>query len=306
MFLMKKIITPLFYPLTLSVLFLIIGVALLLFTKRQRPGKALVLAGTALLVLFSCEQVSNLTLRPLEVASPPLPAASSQPWIVVLGGGISTDERIPWTGQLSSTSMVRLSEGIVLYRQRPGSRLLLSGGKVFNKASEADIMARVAVSLGVPVSDIVREDQSRDTEEQTRFIREHVGENEFVLVTSASHTPRAVLLFSNLGMKPLPAPTGHLATADEPLSPRMVFPSPSALNKTEMAVHEYLGILWVRLKSLLRGGPPNGEERHCTSTPTRTSHKDLHGFRKKGPLETTGPTISMVAVQGLEPRTLRI
>ena len=254
MFLMKKIITPFFYPLTLSVLCLIVGVTLLLMTKRQRPGKAMVLAGTVFLILFSCDPVANLTLRPLEAPSPPPPAASSQSWIVVLGGGLSVDERIPATSQLSSTSMVRLSEGIVLYRQRPGSRLLLSGGKVFHKASEADIMARVAASLGVPAADIVREDQSRDTEEQTRFIREHVGGHEFVLVTSASHMPRAVLLFKSLGMKPLPAPTGHLAAADEPLSPRMVFPSPSALNKTEMAVHEYLGILWVRVKSLLRGG----------------------------------------------------
>ncbi|HOD34472.1 MAG TPA: envelope biogenesis factor ElyC [Syntrophales bacterium] len=257
MFLVKKIITPFFYPLTLSALCLVIGLAFLLFTRRQRPGKAMVLAGTAFLVLFSCDPVSNLTLRPLEVSSPPAPAASSASWIVVLGGGLSVDERIPGTGQLSSTSVVRLSEGIVLYRQRPGSRLLLSGGKVFQKASEADTMARVAASLGVPAADIIREDRSRDTEEQARFIREHVGGSEFVLVTSASHMPRALLLFQNLGMKPLPAPTGQLTRADEPLSPRKFFPNPCALNKTEMAAHEYLGILWLRLKSLL----PDGDTR---------------------------------------------
>lgn len=254
MFLMKKIITPLFYPLTISLLCLIVGVALLLLTRRQRPGKAMVLVGTLSLILFSCDPVSNLILRPLEFPPPPPPAASSPPWIVVLGGGLSVDEQIPETGQLSGTSMVRLSEGIILYRQRPGSRLLLSGGKVFQKVSEADIMARVAASLGVPEADIVREEQSRDTEEQAYFIRELVGGSEFVLVTSASHMPRAVLLFNNLGMKPLPAPTGHLARTDEPLSPRRLFPSLSALNKTEIAVHEYLGLLWLRLKKLFPGG----------------------------------------------------
>ncbi len=254
MFLMKKIITPFFYPLTISALCLAAGVVLLLLTRRQRPGKAMVLVGTLFLMLFSCDPVSNLILRPLEVPSPPPPSASSPPWIVVLGGGLFVDERIPETSQLSSTSMVRLSEGIILYRQRPGSRLLLSGGKVFQKVSEADIMARVAVSLGVPEADIVREEQSRDTEEQARFIREHVGRSEFVLVTSASHMPRAVLLFKTLGLKPLPASTGHLARTDESLSPRMFFPSLSALNKTETAVHEYLALLWLRLKSLFPGG----------------------------------------------------
>jgi uncharacterized SAM-binding protein YcdF (DUF218 family) len=257
MFLMKKIITPFFYPLTLSVLLLVAGLILLLFTKRQRLANCLVLAGAVILVLFSYDPVSNLILRPLEHPSPSLPAAprsSTEPWIVVLGGGLSIDERIPLTSQLSSTSMVHLAEGVILYRQRPGSKLLLSGGKGFEKESEADVMARVAASLGVPPADIVKEDQSRDTEEQVRLIRERVGEKAFVLVTSASHMPRVVLLFKNLGMKPLPAPTAHLALADGSLSPRNVFPKPSALRKAELAVHEYLGILWIRFKSLLRGG----------------------------------------------------
>ncbi|MCX5834699.1 MAG: YdcF family protein [Deltaproteobacteria bacterium] len=254
---MKKIITPFFYPLTLSVLFLVGGLILLLFTKRQRLAKCLVSAGTVILVFFSYDPGSNLILRPLESPPPSLPAASSAsaPWVVVLGHGLSVDERIPWTAQLSSNSMVNLVEGVILYyRQRPGSKLLLSGGKGFEKESEADLMSRVAVSLGVPPTDIVREDQSRDTEEQVRLIRERVGENAFVLVTSASHMPRALLLFKNLGMKPLPAPTAHLALADGPLNPSKFFPKPSALRKAELAVHEYLGILWIRFKSLLRGG----------------------------------------------------
>ena len=256
MFLIKKIITPFFYPLTLSVLFLVAGLVLLLFTKRQKSAKCLVLAGTVILVFFSYDPGSNLILRPLESPPPSLPAASGAPapWVVVLGHGLSVDERMPWTGQLSSNTMVNLAEGIILYRQRPGSKLLLSGGKGFEKESEADMMSRVAFALGVPAADIVREDQSRDTEAQVRFIRERVGEKAFVLVTSASHMPRAVLLFKNLGMTPLPAPTAHLALADGPLSPGKFFPKPSALRKAELAVHEYLGILWIRVKNLLRGG----------------------------------------------------
>jgi uncharacterized SAM-binding protein YcdF (DUF218 family) len=256
MFLMKKIITPFFYPLTLSVLFLVAGLVLFLFTKRHRSSKCLLLAGTVLLVFFSYDARSNLILRPLEspLPSPSVASGASAPWVVVLGHGLSVDERIPWTGQLSSNSVVNLTEGIILYRQRPGSKLLLSGGKGFEMESEADVMSRVAVALGVPAADIVREDQSRDTEEQTRFIRQHVGGAEFVLVTSASHMPRALLLFNRLGLHPLPAPTAHLALADGPLSPSNFFPKPSALRKAELAVHEYLGILWLRFKSLLRKG----------------------------------------------------
>jgi uncharacterized SAM-binding protein YcdF (DUF218 family) len=258
MFMLKKIVTPIFYPLTISVLFLVAGLILLLFTRRQRLGKGLALSGTVILLLFSYDGGSNLILRPLEDPFLSLPAArqpSTESWIVVLGAGISIDKRIPATAQLSSTSVVQLAEGVIRYRERPGSKLLLSGGRGFEQESEADVMTRVAVAIGVPPADIVKEDQSRDTEEQVRLIREHVGDGAFVLVTSASHMPRTVLLFRNLGMNPLPAATAHLAPSVESLSPRNVFPKPLALKKAEVAVHEYLGIAWIRFKSLLGGGP---------------------------------------------------
>lgn len=256
MFLLKKIITPFFYPLTVAVLFLVTGLLMLLFMKRQRLAGGWVLTGTFLLIFFSYDVGSNLILRPLEQSTPPLPVAQpspAEPWVVVLGAGLSVDERIPLTAQLSPGSMVHLAEGIIRYRQRPGSRLLLSGGRGFAGESEAEIMARVAVALGVPPEDVMKEDQSRDTEEQARRIREYVGDQSFVLVTSASHMPRTLLLFRNLGMDPRPAATAHLATAVESLSPRDAFPKPSALRKAEMAVHEYLGLAWIRFTGLLRG-----------------------------------------------------
>ncbi len=256
MFLLKKIITPFCYPLTLAVLFLVTGLLLMLFTKRRRPAGGWILIGTFLLVFFSYDAGSNLILRPLEQSATSLPAAqpsSAEPWVVVLGAGLSVDARIPLTAQLSPSSMVHLAEGIICYRQRPGSKLLLSGGKGFARESEAEIMARVAVALGVPPEDVMKEDQSRDTEEQVRRIRQYVGEQAFVLVTSAAHMPRALLLFGNLGMDPRPAATAHRATVVESHSPRDVFPKPSALRKAEMAVHEYLGLAWIRCTDLLRG-----------------------------------------------------
>lgn len=258
MFMIKKIITPFFYPLTITALFLVAGLILLLFTKRQRLAKSLVLSGTIALLFFSSGAGSNLLLGPLEHpyrSTAASPQSSPEPWIVVLGAGLSGDERTPLTARLSSTSMVHLAEGIVCYRQRPGSRLLLSGGKGFERESEADVMTRVAVALGVPPSDIVREDRSRDTEEQVRLIREHVGERDFVLVTSASHMQRALFLFRRLDMHPVPAATAHRAGTAEIRSPRDVFPRPLALRNAETAVHEYLGIAWIRLTRFPGMGP---------------------------------------------------
>ena len=53
MFLLKKIVSRFLFPLPLSLEFLILGLFLLWFTRRQRAGKALVTCGVVLLLGFS-------------------------------------------------------------------------------------------------------------------------------------------------------------------------------------------------------------------------------------------------------------
>ena len=66
MFLLKKIITPLFYPLTISLLLMILGLLLLWFTKKQKTGKAMVSIGVLWITLLSYGLFSDGLLKPLE------------------------------------------------------------------------------------------------------------------------------------------------------------------------------------------------------------------------------------------------
>jgi len=66
MFLLKKIIAPLFYPLSLCLEFLFVGMFLLWFTRRQRAGKIVVCLGIVLLALFSSTPFSDIALESLE------------------------------------------------------------------------------------------------------------------------------------------------------------------------------------------------------------------------------------------------
>lgn len=74
----------------------------------------------------------------------------------------------------------------------------MSGGGVFDPVSNAEIMARVAMEIGVPERDIILESKSKDTKDEARFIKPIVGNEPFVLVTTASHIPRSMALFKNL------------------------------------------------------------------------------------------------------------
>ncbi len=254
MFLLKKIVAPFLFPVPLSILFSLAGLFLLFFTRRRRTGKILVAVGVLIFALLSFGQISSKIIDPLEqqysAYSPALSQIESDPvaYVVVLGGGHVTDPTLPVTSQLSSPSLIRLVEGIRVYRKNPGSKMIVSGGRVFDPLPEAKTLAAAAQVLGMKGDDIIMESDSKDTKDQALLIKKIVGENRFVLVTSASHMPRAMALFRKVGMDPIPAPAGHVLKQKRQLSPGQFFPSAVSLQKSERAVHEYLGILWARLR----------------------------------------------------------
>lgn len=262
LFLLKKIISQFFTPTTVCFEVMIAGLILLFFTRRQRAGKIVTAIGIGIFAFLSYSGVSRMLLSPLEHRYQPLflsatpnatndAAASAARWIVVLGGGHITDPKIPVTSQPSHASLVRTIEAVRLHRKIPGSKLIVSGGSVFEVHPEAETMATLAQAIGVRPEDIVLESESMDTAEQVQRIKPIVGNDMFVLVTSAAHIPRAMALFTKFGMYPIPAPTDYGAPDRQALSLGDFLPSPGSLVSADSALHEYLGIIWSRLRGQL-------------------------------------------------------
>jgi len=254
MFLFKKIVAPLFFPVSVVLFVLVLGSFLLIWSRRKKTGKVLILIGVLLLGALSYEAVSEKLLRPLEYTYPPLIRAVTMGdirWIVVLGGGHTSDQRLPVTDQVSDLSLIRLVEGIRLHREIPKSKLILSGGRVFDPASEATAMAKVAIAIGVEKEDLVLEEDSKDTEDQARFIHGLLKQEPFILVTSASHMPRSMILFKRLGMHPIPAPTEYQVKKRWGISPKRFYPAADGLMKAERAFYEYIGLTWTKMKGII-------------------------------------------------------
>jgi uncharacterized SAM-binding protein YcdF (DUF218 family) len=169
-------------------------------------------------------------------------------FIVVLGGGHTSNPDLPVSSQLSHNTMVRLIEGIRMYRKYPGSKLILSGGRVFDPVPNAVIMTRVAQELGVGEQDIILESESKDTLDEARLIKPLVRDEQFILITSAAHMPRSMAMFKKHGMNPLPVPAGHMFLPMRSRTPLDFFPNSHNLDKSSRAVHEYLGMIWARLR----------------------------------------------------------
>ncbi|MBI2471802.1 MAG: YdcF family protein [Planctomycetes bacterium] len=259
MFILKKIIAQLFFPGPLCLEILIAGLILLLFTRKQKAGKIILSVGVVLFTLMSYTSLSNIFLRRLEYQYPPLISTAASDfaprevvpqvkWIVVLGGGHTSDPKIPITSQLSDASLFRLIEAIRLHKMIPGSKLILSEGKVFDSVPGAETMAEVAKAVGVKQEDLILESESRDTIDEARIIKSIVGNDKFILVTSASHMPRSMGMFKKLGMHPIAAPTDYTVKESQGISPGDFFPTSGGLRRAEGVIYEYLGLIWAKLR----------------------------------------------------------
>jgi len=254
-FVLKKLVAPFLFPLAFFLEVLVAGLILLWFTKKQKAGKVVVTVGVALLVILGCAPVADLLLRPLEYGHPSLlpdgtvpPSFPAVKWVVVLGSGHSSDPALSVTSQIATTALSRLAEAIRLHRLFKGSRLLLSGGVVFDPRPQAEVMAQVAEILGVAREDMALEVRSRDTKDQAVHVREIVGDDPIVLVTSASHMPRAMAMFRKQGIHAVAAPTGYWVKGRRAFHISRLVPSPEGLGKFELVFYSWLSRAWAKLR----------------------------------------------------------
>jgi len=231
-------------PLPLSLLLLLLGVLLLAWAHLRRTGIVLACTGILALLLFSLSPVANAFLDSLEHQYHPLTLLPKNiHFIVVLGGGNGGSRNYPPNTRLSSASLARLIEAIRLSQQNPNTTLVLSGGRVFGSATNASVMNNTATTLGISKNHMQIRAGSRDTVSEAKNLKPLLQQHSFVLVTSAYHMPRAMRIFKAAGMRPIPAPTQFLIKIG-PSNPKYYLPNGTSLIYSDIAVHEYLGLLW--------------------------------------------------------------
>jgi len=253
LFWIKKLVASLVLPLGLGGILLVAGSVLLLI-RRRLVGTALVIVAAVVLIGFSLTPVALRLAAPLEGRYPALDAASlpvDLEAVVVLGGGVLDGPAdLGPAARLTPTSLKRTLEGVRLWRTRPAARLILSSGAWRRgRPLSGQVMAELALEMGVAKERVVAETLSRDTYENARQTAALLDSGPFVLVTSASHMPRSMAVFHRLGLEPIPAPTDYLIA--DPAPAFWFLPSIKALAINHTLLHEYLGLVWYKLNSLI-------------------------------------------------------
>jgi uncharacterized SAM-binding protein YcdF (DUF218 family) len=255
---LSKLLPYFIYPLSLAAI-LLAGAVLLRHPKWQ---KRLLLMGVLLIWLGGNGWVTGALLKSLEwqyLPSVEIPQADA---IVILGGG-TQPPTYPRPSSEVDDAGDRVIYGARLYREGKAPVVLVTGAHLpwaFVQDSVTHDMVELMTFMGVPEEAILQEAESVNTYENgvfTKEILEPMGINRILLVTSAMHMPRSVAIFEKLGFEVIPAPTDFIITQPEenlPFSQTWpnylfsIFPTADNLNKTALALKEYIGIVayWAR------------------------------------------------------------
>jgi uncharacterized SAM-binding protein YcdF (DUF218 family) len=234
-------------PLSLVIL-LVAG--LTVHRRHPRLAMSLILLSTTALYTLSTPWVGGLLQKSLEISTPVAPSQSlAADAIVVLGGGRRHDAAEYGSDTLNGLSLERLRYAAFLHRSSD-LPILVTGGRPGGGAmSEGRIMQHILQSeYGISPQWV--EDASLTTWDNARLsavLLHRSGVRRIVLVTHAWHLRRAAPLFEAQGLSVIPAGIQFSSTRlDSVLD---VLPTPAGLRDSTFALHEWLGILWYKLRS---------------------------------------------------------
>jgi uncharacterized SAM-binding protein YcdF (DUF218 family) len=236
---------------TPSNLLISIGVAglVLLCTRFTRLASWLIVTSLVLLALAGLSPLGNAMILPLEQRFAPWDSSHGAPdGIVLLGGMITPEVSAARDTVALNEAAERITATAELARRYPHARIVMTGGSgalIFDEGIEAIFAVRQLEALGVAHDRITAEEQSRNTFENAVFSRRVAnpkpGER-WLLVTSASHMPRAMGVFRAVGFDVEAYPVDWRTRG--PADMTRPFASLSeGLQRTDTAAHEWVGLL---------------------------------------------------------------
>lgn len=227
-FMLKKIISTAIMPLSITLLILFIGL-LFLNDNNIKKAKLFITTGFIALILIAYQPFTNFLLEPLEINHPKLtkiPQGITH--ILLLGGDVNN----------------RGWEALRLYHKIDNAKIITSGYAGSSKTPEAISTARILQEIGIPKEDIIIHSLPKDTKEEAIETKKLLGDKPFILVTAAHHMTRAMALFQKEGLNPIAAPANMKIRENNYTS----IPNGGNIFKTEIALHEYLGLIWSKIK----------------------------------------------------------
>ncbi len=247
MLLVNKILPILVLPLGFTLLCMLAGLVL-----RKR---LLIWYAALLLWAFSMPVVSDGLMRFVEGGSVRISvsAVDNADAIVVLSGMIRQVDGAP-LGEWGD-AVDRFEAGIDLFKAGKAPVIVFTRGQLpwqQDAVPEGELLERRAVRLGIPQRVIRLTEKVGNTADEAVAVEKLLGvgkgKKKIILVTSAYHARRAVLLFEQEGFDVVPFRVDYQVENNSGLTVLRFLPSAEALAQSEKALREMIGwfFYWVR------------------------------------------------------------
>ncbi len=241
LFILRKLVEAMLLPIGLSEFLLIAGIV---FRRRW-----IAVCGIVTLYVFSTPIVSRLILQPLErvYESKNVDSSPDADAIVVLSGGVVRGITAP--GVQWGDSANRYFAGFDLATAGKAKFIVFSSAAADDPQglSQGAILRQTAIGHGIAPERVILTVPVLTTEDEARAVSQIPAIHSILLVTSAVHMPRAVLLFRSLGLDVSPFPTDERVLGRRRLNLFGFIPSSGALRDAEHALREYYGLAVYRM-----------------------------------------------------------
>jgi len=249
----SKILGFFLNPSTALLFLLLLGIAML-WSRWARAGRRLALVSGMLLLATGLSPLGHALMLPLENRFPRADIAqgSAPAGIVVLGGSQDMSNTLARGTPALNEASERLVEAAVLSHRFPAARIIFSGGSnaVFgDKQTEASGAQELLVSLGVDRQRLTLENRATNTYQNALFsydVARPVEKQQWLLVTSAGHMPRAMGVFRKVGFDVSPWPVDYRTRGPQDLT-RFFSKASEGWRRVDMAVHEWVGLMAYRV-----------------------------------------------------------
>lgn len=244
---LSKLLPLILYPVGATLALMALG-GLLAMSGSARLGRLSVTAAFVLLWVCSTPIFADWALATLESQYPSVSLSETrQADVAIVLGGAVRQPLAPRRGAELNEAGDRILHAARLYRSGKVKRVLVTGGNVPWSASvtpEAELIRAFLIEWGVQPEAITIASQSRNTYENAIEIKRILTDQPFatgLLVTSASHMPRAMAVFQKAGIQVVAAPTDVLGAADRNDGILLWLPDAGSLYLTTIVVKEWIG-----------------------------------------------------------------
>ena len=242
-FILSKILAFLIKPIIWVFLLLLWG----LLTKKSIRKKKILWATVIVFYFFSNAFITDEFVRFYEERNQTYSELTETYDVVIVLGGFSNYDEAQELVQFHS-STDRLMAGIKLYKTGKVKKIMIvsgSGQIMRPDEKEAAYINDYLLEIGIPKKDIIIESESKNTRENAvnsaEILNKKYANGNYILVTSATHMPRAKRCFKKIGLTTTPFSVDQQAGPRKYLIDHLFLPNIDSFKRWEILIKEWAG-----------------------------------------------------------------